>query len=154
MILYSEMPAAFIDNSSSRSPKFPNVIREASKTASGKDMGTNERAAFQKNSMKTPNSMPLPTNLSMWRHNNCITSMKLLIMKVMKKTGKKLSSTKVCSRLMRNMNQAFEAAKLREKTQTYAVFAFFKALSVCLRYRFASSTIRCCCSFQRRQRNL
>ena len=41
----SEMPADFIASNSKRSPKFPNVIREANKIASGSAIGTRNKAA-------------------------------------------------------------------------------------------------------------
>ena len=45
MICNSEIPAALIANSSSRSPKLPKVMSEASKIASGNAMGTMVTAA-------------------------------------------------------------------------------------------------------------
>ena len=44
MIRSKGMPAAFMASNSKRSPKFPNVIREANKTAKGRDTGINESA--------------------------------------------------------------------------------------------------------------
>ena len=45
IILIKEMPAAFIAVSSNFSPRLPNVISEASKTASGNAVGTMVNAA-------------------------------------------------------------------------------------------------------------
>ena len=41
----SEIPADFIASNSKRSPKFPNVIREANKIDSGSAIGTRNKAA-------------------------------------------------------------------------------------------------------------
>ncbi len=41
-ILDKEMPAAFIERSSSLSPKFPNVIKEPSSIDNGRDNGIND----------------------------------------------------------------------------------------------------------------
>ena len=40
MILSNEIPAAFMASNSKRSPKLPNVIKEANNTAKGSDIGT------------------------------------------------------------------------------------------------------------------
>ena len=45
MTCRSDTPAAFIANNSSRSPKFPKVIKDANSNANGSDIGTIDTAA-------------------------------------------------------------------------------------------------------------
>ena len=57
-------PAAFIERSSRFSPMLPKVMREASKTASGSEVGTRYTETCQKNCPSTSRVKPLPTRSS------------------------------------------------------------------------------------------
>ena len=70
----SEMPAALIAVSSLLSPRFPNVINEESRIASGKACGTSIRPMYQKNLPSISSDRPFPISSSTYRHRNCIIS--------------------------------------------------------------------------------
>ena len=74
MIWTRETPADFIASNSNRSPRFPKVISEASKIASGSAIGTRNRAAYINISAKTGIPKPFPTMSSMYLHRNCISN--------------------------------------------------------------------------------
>lgn len=73
IILNSEIPAVFIAISSRRSPKLPNVIREASSIANGNAMVADESDEYKKNLAIISIGMPLPIISSIRNHINCIT---------------------------------------------------------------------------------
>ena len=84
MILNSDIPAAFMAVSSKFSPRFPKVIKDARSIAKGNAMGMRESMAYIKNSLKTDQPTPLPTNSVTCFHKNCINKMKMQMRKVIK----------------------------------------------------------------------
>jgi hypothetical protein len=89
MIRNRDMPADFIAVNSNFSPKFPNVIKEASSMARGNAIGTNVVMAYRKNSPRTDHAIPLPTSSVTCFHKNCINKMKIQIRNVIKNSVKK-----------------------------------------------------------------
>ena len=85
-------PAAFIAVSSNFSPKFPNVINDASNIAKGRANGTTEVAAYTKNSANTFISTPLPTKSLTCSQTNCISRIKTHIKKVIANSPRKFLS--------------------------------------------------------------
>ena len=94
MIWTSETPADFIASNSNRSPRFPKVISEASKIASGSAIGTRNRAAYINISAKTGIPKPFPTMSSnvppqeLHKHNKQTDA------EVIKNNGRKVCSIK------------------------------------------------------------
>ena len=88
IILKRGTPAAFIAVSSKRSPRLPNVMREARRIARGKLSGITEIQAYRKNSASTLISTPFPTKSLICIHRNCIKSMNMHITKVKRKSPK------------------------------------------------------------------
>ena len=76
------MPAAFMLSSSKRSPRLPNEIRLASRTARGIDMGMSVRLLYQKNLPSRSMESPLPMRSFIHFHRNCMTKMKRQMKKV------------------------------------------------------------------------
>lgn len=90
IILMSGIPAAFIASSSSRSPKLPNVMSDASSMASGRASLTRVMEQSEKNCIIMVISSPLPTNSSTDLHNICIMKIKRHIRNVPDKSWIKL----------------------------------------------------------------
>ena len=70
----SDIPAALMAVSSLLSPRFPKVISDDSRMASGKACGTRIRLIYQKNCAITSTDNPLPMSSSTYLHRNCIIS--------------------------------------------------------------------------------
>ena len=92
-------PAAFIERSSRFSPIFPKVMSEASKTASGSDVGTKLTLTYHMNLPSTVAVSPLPTKSSTYRHMNCMTNTNRQMKKAPTKSCRNLPKIKVSSRL-------------------------------------------------------
>ena len=92
-------PAAFIERSSRFSPMFPKVMSEASKTASGSDVGTKLTLTYHMNLPSTVAVSPLPTKSSTYRHMNCMTNTNRQMKKAPTKSCRNLPKIKVSSRL-------------------------------------------------------
>ena len=70
----NEMPAALIAVSSELSPRFPKVMSEDKRIASGRACGTRVSPMYQKNCASTSTDNPFPMRSSMYLHRNCIIS--------------------------------------------------------------------------------
>ena len=112
-----EMPAAFMAVSSKFSPILPKVISDASKIASGKANGTNEKVEYMKNSARTDQSTPFPTKSVTCLHKNCINKIKIQMRNVIKKRVKKRLNTYESIFLILNMPVFFGETKLLQKVQ-------------------------------------
>ena len=84
IILKREIPAAFMAVSSKFSPRLPKVINEASSMARGNAIDTSESMAYMKNSLKTDQPIPFPTNSVTCFHKNCINKIKMQMRNVIK----------------------------------------------------------------------
>ena len=73
-VCISEMPAALMAVSSLLSPRFPNVMSDDSRMASGKACGISISPMYQKNWAITSSDNPFPISSSTYRHRNCIIS--------------------------------------------------------------------------------
>ena len=76
------MPADLIATNSKVSPRFPKVIIEESKTASGSDKGTMVAATKEISCAMVIRSMPFPTISSIYNQKNWSTRTKEVIKKV------------------------------------------------------------------------
>ena len=85
--LMREIPADFMASNSRFSPKFPNIINDASKIDNGNAMGINWRAAYKNISPSTFNPNPLPIISSTYFHKNCINTRKRHIANVIRNSG-------------------------------------------------------------------
>ena len=68
----SDIPAAFIAVSSLLSPRFPNVMSDDSRMASGNALGTSISPIYQKNCAIISSDRPFPMSSSTYRQRNCI----------------------------------------------------------------------------------
>ena len=80
--LCNEIPADLKETNSKCSPKFPNVIRDASNTERGNANGTTLAEENNNNSAITYHSIPLPSISSTYNQINCINSTNTEIKKV------------------------------------------------------------------------
>ena len=69
------MPADFMLSNSKCSPRLPNEMRLARRTASGIDLGMTVRLLYQKNLASKSIVRPLPMRLFIHIHRNCMTKM-------------------------------------------------------------------------------
>lgn len=74
--LMSEIPAALIATSSNFSPRFPKVMMDENNKASGKAMGTQNKATSPINLSTVIKSSPFPTKSSIYNQKNCMVSTK------------------------------------------------------------------------------
>ena len=74
IIRKSDMPDDLNASSSRFSARLPNVIKEASRTESGKASGTSVAVVYKRNSAITLNSSPFPISSSIYFQRNCIRS--------------------------------------------------------------------------------
>ena len=100
MIRIKDTPADFIASNSKRSPRFPNVINEASRIASGKAMGTRNSAAYINISANMGMPKPLPTISSIYLHRNCINTINRQMPNVMKNNGRNVCNINVYNRFI------------------------------------------------------
>ena len=70
----SGIPAALIATSSKDSPKFPNVMMEEKRSASGSATGTHDKVTSPIKYKSVGRSSPLPTRSSMYNQKNCMVS--------------------------------------------------------------------------------
>lgn len=136
------IPAAFMDNSSYRSPKFPKVIRAARRIANGRDNGISVSADRKKNWARTLISSPFPTSSSTYLHKNCIMKMKRQIKNVPEKSSRKLFKTNISSFLCVAFRFLYyQHAKVAQKTDSkvkFCIFYRFIPRKLFLEFQFAS----------------
>lgn len=70
----SEIPAAFMATSSNFSPRFPKVIMDEKSNASGKAIGTQNKATRPISLSTVNKSSPFPTRSSIYNQKNCMVS--------------------------------------------------------------------------------
>jgi hypothetical protein len=73
------IPAALMATNSKLSPKFPKVIIEENKSASGKAVGTQNKVTSPTNFKTVRISRPFPTRSSMYNQKNCMVKTKIEI---------------------------------------------------------------------------
>ena len=103
MMVVSEMPEDLSAVNSTCSPRSPKVISAANKILSGKANGSSESAAWKKSSAIRSRLSPFPTSSSIYRHRNCMMTIKRQMQKVIRNLGKNLDNMNVYSLLILNI---------------------------------------------------
>lgn len=103
IVLSKGTPADFIAKSSSRSPKFPNTIIDASKIDNGKANGIRLSDAYKNISARTFKSNPFPTMSSTCFQRNCINTKKRQMTNVIENSGRKDCRIKLYNRFKWNL---------------------------------------------------
>ena len=107
-----EIPAALMAVSSELSPKFPKVIREERRMASGSACDTKKSPMYQKNCAIISIDKPFPMSSSMYLHKNCIISTNWQMKKVPMKRSPNCLAMNMSNFLIRNMSLSLEGNRL------------------------------------------
>ena len=97
------MPADFMAVSSELSPKFPKVMREERRMASGNACGTRNSPIYQKNCANTSTESPFPMSLSTCCHKNCIIKTNWQMKNVPTKSSPNCLTINISNFLIRNI---------------------------------------------------